>query len=393
MVKARYPEIEDTVTDMTENEERVQYIESTVSTKKKINKRRVHLVETKGEKDLRQILVKLLNEDLLREVNQLTVAVSIPESRDEIRKTMEILFAEKTEWEVKFFVPKKTPLFNELQGNRKGRKPEAVIIKTNVSTYAETLRNIRAVIDPDEVGVGINTVKLSRDKNVIIETEAGKAELFYKAIATKVKGVEARVTGNSTTVLILDIDASINGKEIEEYIKKETKEYETDVKSLRTARSGTQVATVSMPTRAAETLLRNGDIKIGWTRCRVKAKFDVVRCFNCLKMGHHSDVCKEPRAEKRCLKCAQPGHMVKECTGISYCITCEMAGHRGDSSSCPSFRRLIQQARNTREQEEENLKKGEDGNNEKHEEIQEEEGNEMDVQILGEQALNTNNYD
>lgn len=70
------------------------------------------------------------------------------------------------------------------------------------------------------MGVGIKTVKLTKDKNVIIETEPGKAEMLHREIVTKVIGVESRVTGNTTAVIILDIDASISGKEIAEYIKK-----------------------------------------------------------------------------------------------------------------------------------------------------------------------------
>lgn len=344
IVQNRYPEVIDILTDETEKDERVQYLECTVSTKKKTNKRRVHIVETRGETDLREILLHL-NENIIKDVKRLTIAVSVPESRQVIRKSMEILFADELEWEVEFFVPKKT-VQSDIFIDRRERRPEAVIVKTNVSTYAETLKNIRAVINPEDMGVGIKTVKLTKDKNVIIETEPGKAEMLHREIATKVIGVESRVTGNTTAVIILDIDASISGKEIAEYIKKETKEYDTDVKSLRTAKSGTQVAIVSMPTKTAETLISRGDIKIGWTRCRVKQKIDVIRCFNCLKMGHHSEVCKEPKEVRRCLNCAQPGHLSKDCIHLSYCSTCEITGHRTDSSSCPSFRKLLKQIEN-----------------------------------------------
>ncbi|KAI5746676.1 hypothetical protein M8J77_006252 [Diaphorina citri] len=346
MVRTRYPEVEDILMEEEEDGERLHYLESTVSTKRNVNRRRIHLIETKGEKDLRAELLKLKNENMIKGGKKITAAVSEPEFRVIVRKALEILFVEDEGLMVDFFIPKSsTTRTAEVTMGKRERKPEAVVIKTNVSTYAETLRSIRAVIDPEGMGVGIKSVKLTKDNNVVIVTEEGKADMLHKEIATKVKGVETKVTGNNTNVMILDVDASMSGKEIEEYIRKETKEFETEVRSVRTSKAGTQVATVSMPKRTASMLLSEGDIKIGWTRCRVKPKVDVMRCYNCLKLGHHSDICRETRVEKRCLNCAQHGHMARECTSVSYCTTCESTGHRCDSTLCPSFRKLIQEMR------------------------------------------------
>uniref|UniRef100_A0A8D8RCW1 Uncharacterized protein n=1 Tax=Cacopsylla melanoneura TaxID=428564 RepID=A0A8D8RCW1_9HEMI len=269
-------------------------MESTVSTKKMVNIRRIHLVEVKGDKDLRVLFTKLKTENnMLQEGKKVTTAVSVTETRNIVRKTMKIIFHEEN-MEMDFFVPKNTSLqHKKLSLEKKDRKHEAVVIKTNVSTYADIMRSIRSVFEPENVGVNVGPIKLNKHNNVVIETDDGQAGILHKEIATRIQGIETKVVGQNTTV---DIDASMNGKQIEDCIRKETREFETVVRNVRTARSGTQVATVIMSQTAADKLLKNGDIKIGMigrTRCRVKPKVDIIRCFNCLKMGQHSAICRD----------------------------------------------------------------------------------------------------
>lgn len=358
MMKSRYPELEDIMEEDTE-ESRVQYLENIIKTKKTTNTRRIHLIETKGESDLRRFLITLRDENMVPGYNKMSVAVSSPELRSGIRKAMEIIFKD-VGVEMEFFISKNedTYMRESFQDKRGREKNEAVVIKTNVSTYADTLRNIRAVVFPEEIGVKVNTIKVNKDHNVVISTNKGMAEILHKEILNKTKGVESIVTGTNKSILIFDIDASINGKEIESYIRQETRAYETIVRNLRTSRAGTQIATVSMPAKVADALLEAGDIKIGWYRCRVKEKIDIIRCYNCLHLGHHSDICKEPKVDKRCLNCTQPGHLVKDCNNTSYCLACQKSGHRCDSDFCPTFRKIVQEMRSK----ETRLKNDEDKN-------------------------------
>lgn len=256
-----------------------------------------------------------------------------------MRKSLEVCFRQ-TEVEIEFFVPR-----GETVVKPPREREEALIIGTNVATYADTMRNIRAVLDPDEVGVKVTSVKTTEDKRVVLVTGKGEAATLQKEIESRVKGIDIKIAGRSQSqVVILDIDASINGKEIEFFIKQSTKVHETEVKSLRLGRAGTQIATVSMPANAAEDLLRMGEVKINWTMCRVKPKVNVMLCYNCLELGHHSDICKEKRNDRKCLNCTQVGHLSKDCTSGSFCATCNREGHRTGSTICPTSKRRIQEA-------------------------------------------------
>lgn len=343
LARTRYPEIEDILEGGDEGEDQIQYIESVVTSKRGVRKRRVHVGEIGEVWDLREMLNNFKKEKLSKECKNMVVAVSNKECRDIVRKNIEVIFKED-HLSIELFTPeeKDKKRVRDFSTDRRERTTEAVVIKTNISTYAETLRNIRAVVDPAEIGVDIKAVKKTKDNNIVVVTNSGKAEALHREIAAKITGVETHVTGNNKTLLIFDVDATIRGSEVEEIIKRETREDGTQVRFIRTTQSGSQVATVVMPARAADALLAKGEIKIGWTRCRVKIKIDIVRCYNCLGVGHHSDICPEPRREKRCLKCAQEGHMSRNCENVSYCTSCERSGHHTESTACPVIRKLVQ---------------------------------------------------
>lgn len=256
-----------------------------------------------------------------------------------MRKAIEVCFRD-SEGEIEFFVPK-----GEVEEKSRREKEEAVIIGTNVSTYADTMRSIRAVFNPDEIGVTVSSVKTTDDKKVVLVTGKGEAEKVQKELETLVKGIDTKISGRANTqVVVLDVDASLNGKEIETFIKQATKIHETEVRHLRMGKCGTQIATVSLPAHAAEELLRKGEVKINWTMCRVKPKVSVLLCYNCLGIGHHSEIFDQRRTEKKCLNCSQVGHLNRDCKNGSFCLTCDRAGHRTGSFTCPSYKRKIQEA-------------------------------------------------
>lgn len=339
IVKEKYPEAEEVLGEAVE-EGKVTFLESIINTSKGTHKKRIYFAKSEEDKKMKEKLTYCRSQMGSVEATKIAVAVSETKKRNKIRKSLELSFYNKND-EIEFYVPQ-----GESESKKERPREEAVVIGTNVTTYADTLRNIRAVVNPDDLGIEIKTVKLTRDKKVVIITKEGQAEALHKEISTKITGIETRVSGrNSNTVfLILDIDASINGKEVEDFIRKSTKVYATEVKHLRTARSGTQVATVSMPSHEEENLIRGGVIKIGWTHCRVKPKIDILRCYNCLNLGHHSDICTEERCGKKCLNCAQTGHLIRECKNLSFCTTCNKQGHKSDSTNCPTYKRRVQDA-------------------------------------------------
>lgn len=89
-------------------------------------------------------------------------------------------------------------------------------------------------------------------------------------------------------------------------------------------------------------LLREPWIRIGWSRCRLKERVEVGRCYRCESINHLAKDCKETPIGEKCRKCGNEGHKAAECQGENvYCWTCKTDDHRNASFKCPRFRDAI----------------------------------------------------
>ncbi|XP_026677705.1 dual specificity mitogen-activated protein kinase kinase 6-like [Diaphorina citri] len=69
-----------------------------------------------------------------------------------------------------------------------------------------TMRSIRAVFNPDEIGVTVSSVKTTDDKKVVLVTGKGEAEKVQKELETLVKGIDTKISGRANTqVVVLDV--------------------------------------------------------------------------------------------------------------------------------------------------------------------------------------------
>lgn len=338
LIKEKFTEAEEVLEEEKEEGE-IPFLENIVNTRKGSRKTRIYFSKVINDSDIRKNLTAFKNKKDRDNKKNIAIAVTTHNYRKLARKYLELDFTEIQEGGIEFYVPR-----GEFEKKEKTR-PEAVIIGTDATTYASTLRQIRATVNPDELGISIKTVKATKDMRMIVVTEEGKAKALQKEIATKIQGVDIKLSSGETKthLVILDIDASMNDQEVEDKIREQTKVNDAELKSMRMGTRGTQTANVSMPSSSAEKLIQEGTIKIGWTLCRVKLKIDIIRCYNCLKLGHHSDLCRENKTERKCLNCAEVGHLVKNCTNTSYCTTCNSKGHRNDSNRCPTYRRKVQE--------------------------------------------------
>lgn len=74
---------------------------------------------------------------------------------------------------------------------------------------------------------------------------------------------------------ILDIDVMTGKGELEEVLYQTVDEKERDtisIQSLRTNKTGTKMAIIANSREVRDKILGIGEIKIGWTRCRIRQK-------------------------------------------------------------------------------------------------------------------------
>lgn len=208
------------------------------------------------------------------------------------------------------------------------------------------LKTIRENIDPEQMGLGVHTVRKLKDNSLLIMTDKGKKDILTKELSENSIFQDITIIEKKCDLILAGMDAVATNEEIMSALKQKINVQEQDItiKYLYENRSGEQVATIGMSVDNAQKLIESGPIKIGWTMCRIKEKIRIVRCTNCLKMGHTQKACKSKKADtKKCLKCLQPGHESKDCVNNSHCISCDKEGHRSDSMSCPKYRKLVYQ--------------------------------------------------
>lgn len=155
---------------------------------------------------------------------------------------------------------------------------------------------------------------------------------------------------SETTLFIHGIDAATSEEEIKEAIMSnvDVTEDQAKIVSIRPARFENKVATTILPKKAALILLKKDKIRIGWVQCQIVERVPIIRCFKCLELGHRAKDCKGEDRATACINCGEIGHQASGCQKPSFCVKCQIRGHRADQTRCPFFRKWLQEERKKR---------------------------------------------
>lgn len=231
------------------------------------------------------------------------------------------------------------------------RKRDTIVVKPNEGvTYADLLKSMKKEVDPQKIGVQVLNVKSTTSGNIRIQVVGGdnaKLEQLKKEITDKVaKSRSAELEAKETTIIVRDLDISVDREDIVEAIEKEIGNLVNFKVTLseNINRAGYRHAYVNIPMEFASKLLKNRRICVGWSRCRIEEQLRPRRCFRCQRFGHIAYKCKNTAA-KTCLKCGGENHMAAGCKEPSRCIECQELGHRADSMQCPKYKQLVDELR------------------------------------------------
>lgn len=196
----------------------------------------------------------------------------------------------------------------------------------------------------------IRQARKAKDGSVIlvVDSKAATSAKIRDKIAQEIKEASIIIRGNKRyiTLHIKDMDGDTSREEVESAIRKKVgEERYIKVGSLRPSYGGSQATTVQMTKNDAETLIREGSIRIGLARYRVREWLDIKRCFRCWESGHDTRYCKGEDRTNKCQNCGKEGHRIKECTEESYCPLCEENAHRAWSANCGKMKELLTRTR------------------------------------------------
>lgn len=105
---------------------------------------------------------------------------------------------------------------------------------------------------------------------------------------------------------------------------------------------GKRHAFIKIPVRAANMLIQNKKLNVGWETNWIEETNSPRRCTKCLKYGHTINHCKNEAFDKnRCLQCMEMGHRANACQNEPKCLECG-GTHRNNSKKCQAYKALTE---------------------------------------------------
>lgn len=232
--------------------------------------------------------------------------------------------------------------YNIRPTSQKKKEQEAVLVKMKGTSYADLLKKLKESVDPEELGVDLNGVKQTRNGDMLLLVKNGmkKAEDLKNKIKEKLPTANTSHVTSKKVIHLKDLDGVTNTEEIREAVSRclKTEQENIDIRALRPAYGGRQNVTVILKSEDADKLIEMGNIKIGWTNCRIIERKQDTKCHRCWTLGHTKRDCIGPDRTTLCLKCAKPGHKAAECKNPAYCVHCNQEGHQSSNQRCRKFK-------------------------------------------------------
>lgn len=211
-------------------------------------------------------------------------------------------------------------------------RSEAVIIQPREGhSFAEILKNMKSVVRPEETETNVQSIRKTKTGAILLELgKGGKKEQFCEAIKGALKDTAAvKDVKPKVTVEIRDLDLFSTKEEVVAALVTATESQMEDINVRITETNDREQrrAFASLPAICASKLLKDQRIKIGWTRCRVRYREDVKRCFRCFQAGHMQWECKGPNRKEDgiCIRCGEKGHKMRDCKNPKKCCICLLA--------------------------------------------------------------------
>ncbi|XP_070070192.1 uncharacterized protein [Drosophila takahashii] len=207
------------------------------------------------------------------------------------------------------------------------RKEEAntVVVEAPGKSYSDILALVTRREDSQLTDLGAAVTKVLRTArgNILLEVARGSsksAESMRDSIS-RVLGdaAEVRALTEESKVCVFDIrnlDAITTEIEIRSALAEQYQlsEGAVSIRSLRPGYEESKTAVFSLPCSMAKEVRQRGEVRIAWTRCRVREREGLPRCFRCLELGHIAIRCKSLVDKSGCcIKCGEPGHKAVAC--------------------------------------------------------------------------------
>ena len=215
----------------------------------------------------------------------------------------------------------------------KQKKPESVVIvrPKNNQAISDTKRKIRQKVDP--AGLGISKFKVVSNGKVVIGCEDKNQIKNLKSQLRSTLGCDYEIEEpllKNPKIKIMNIsqddvafgDSDTEVVNIIVQCNNLTKDSNFQMRVLKRHLNKYKKMDVIIETDPVthNKLLKDGKIRIGWSRCVVFNHVNALQCYQCMAFGHYAKDCK---SKKVCSICSSETHSYKDCTSNEEkCVNC-----------------------------------------------------------------------
>ncbi|KFM60419.1 Hypothetical protein in type I retrotransposable element R1DM, partial [Stegodyphus mimosarum] len=214
--------------------------------------------------------------------------------------------------------------------SRKRKEHKLLVFPKDESlTSQEVKDHLVKNINPNNLKIGVKSVKNVRKGGVIIETvKEDDIKILEDAIKENQKLKEIvepqRPVAFKPRIIIYNVKEGIDAETLKETLitqNPDIKGEELEIKLNMNGRFGKHWV-CSVDPHSFKIIMKHKKINLFWSRKNVREYIQVTQCQNCLGFGHSKKFCKE---EQSCHKCGKTGHLQKECTKKERCKNCKNA--------------------------------------------------------------------
>lgn len=250
---------------------------------------------------------------------------------------------------------------NTYAGVTKRSKEGILIIKPKNEDDNEdeiTVKDIQNNLKPAEIGVGIASVKNTKNGSIIIKVRnEQEAEILQQNIADKMGETVTTVipVKRRPCVKIVGFEKDYEEGELLQVLQAQnnnifTNDSHVNVRvTRRMLKSYFSIIECDPKTFQRIMSLSEGRVYIGFRSCRIYEHVNITRCYNCFQYGHMSKECGN---KKTCGKCSSTTHETKDCHQENKCTNCFLSNknhnknldinHSSFDLKCPTYKQMIQ---------------------------------------------------
>lgn len=220
----------------------------------------------------------------------------------------------------------------------KNRESQTLVIRPRAKDAQDgtkTRKEVKTVVDPCELGIGIAKLKGIRDGGIAVSCENDGDRRILKNEVERKLGQQYEVKEVSKwkpRLKVVGIEEDLPEEDLKQCIIKQNSFIRNDsdlkIKVVKKTKSGF-MAILEVDAELFRSIMDHGKLKIKWNICKVFECLDILRCYQCLGFNHKSVDCRSVKGNVQVCAACGGDHKERDCKSKEMrCINCVRANEK-----------------------------------------------------------------